>query len=152
MASTKREDGPYLNDEEIDEFLQDLDENSNGEIEYSEIEFKLDEVHSEIAPKAQPHNLHHKDRDSESRHEFLRGLMGSDKDKIPRDEFKEIVKTWKVPSMKPDKKAQEDHKDYMKRMSIWRRIRAYWEVRGPEMVFLVMVVSMQIAFGVWQCV
>lgn len=34
------EEGPYLNDEEVEEFLNDLDENGNGEIEYSEVEFK----------------------------------------------------------------------------------------------------------------
>lgn len=146
------QEGPYLNEEELEEFLNDLDENSNGEIEYSEVELKLDEVHEEIAPKAQPHNLHHKDRDSEARHKFLKSLMGSDKKTIPRAEFKEIVKSWKVPSMKPGKKAEEDHNDYMKRMSVWRRLRAYWEVRGPEVVFLAMVVSLQIAFGVWQFV
>lgn len=140
----------YLTDKEVEEFLDDLDENANGEIEYSEVELKLDEVHQEIAPKPQPHNLHHKDADDEARHRFLRSLMGSDKKTISRTEFKEIVKGWKVPSMTPSKKTEEDHKAYMKRMSIWRRTRAYWEVRGPEMVFLMLVLSLQIAMGGWQ--
>ena len=150
MTSTPP-DEQYLTDKEIEEFLDDLDENSNGEIEYSEVELKLDEVHKEIAPKALPHNLHHKDTDDEARHQFLRSLMGgSTKKTISRAEFREIVKGWKVPSMNPSKKAQEDHDDYMRRMSIFRRMRAYWEVRGPEMVFLGMVLSLQIAMGGWQ--
>ena len=146
------DEGQYLTDKEIEEFLDDLDNNNNGEIEYAEVEFKLDEVHDEIAPKAQPHNLHYKGNNDEQRHKFLRSLMKSDKERISRQDFKEIVKTWKVPSMHPDKKTEEDHKEYMKKMNIGRRIRSYWSVQGPQVVFLALVVSMQIAFGVWQCV
>ncbi|KAI4843497.1 hypothetical protein E4T44_06708 [Aureobasidium sp. EXF-8845] len=37
-------------------------------------------------------------------------------------------------------------------MSYARRLRAYWEVHGPEYGFLALVVSMQLAFGIWQLV
>ncbi|RAL67633.1 hypothetical protein DID88_008382 [Monilinia fructigena] len=77
----------FLSDEEINEFLDDLDSNSNGYIEYDEVEHKLDEVHRELAPEPEPHNLHHADRQEDERHSFLRSVIGSDKDKIPRDEF-----------------------------------------------------------------
>ena len=151
MASDTPQDEQYLTDKEIEEFLDDLDENSNGEIEYSEVELKLDEVHEEIAPKAQPHNLHYKDKDADARHQFLRSLMGdSNKKTISRADFKEIVKGWNVPSLNPSKKAQEDHDDYMRRMSIFRRMKAYWEVRGPEIVFLLVVLLLQIGMGGWQ--
>lgn len=109
-------------------------------------------MHKEIAPEPKPHNLHYKGRDDDARHAFLRSLMGSEKNKIPREEFKEIVRGWKVPSMHPDKKAEESHKDYMRKMNIGRRIRAYWNVRGPEMCFLALVVSLQIGMGTWQFV
>ena len=142
----------YLSEEEINEFLDDLDKNKNGFIEYDEVEHKLDEVHKEIAPDPKPHHLHHEDREDAQRHEFLRSVMGTDQNRIPRDDFARIVRKWKVPSMNPDKKAEEDHKAYMKSMPWGRRFRAYWSVEGPEVLFILLVLSMQIAFGTWQLV
>lgn len=52
--------------------------------------------------------------------------------------------------MNLDKKAEEDHKRCMKYMSWGRRFRAYWSVEGPEALFIMLVISMQIAFGTWQ--
>jgi dual oxidase len=53
----------YLSEKEIDEFLDDLDKNNNGCIEYNEVEHKLDEVHKEITPHPKPHQLHREDAD-----------------------------------------------------------------------------------------
>jgi dual oxidase len=49
----------YLTDDEIKRFAEELDKNINGYIDYWDLERQHDEVHKEIAPKAQPHNLHH---------------------------------------------------------------------------------------------
>ena len=40
----------------------------------------------------------------------------------------------------------------MKSLPIWRRLRVYWAVKGPQVGFLALVVSLQIAFGTWQLV
>ena len=77
-------DGRYLSEKVIDEFLKDLDKNDNGYIEYDEVEHKLDEVHKEIAPDSKPHHLHHEDREDEQRHQFLRSVMGTDKNRFPQ--------------------------------------------------------------------
>jgi dual oxidase len=137
----------YLSEKEIDEFLNDLDKNSNGYIEYDEVEHKLDEVHKEIAPDPKPHHLHHEDREDAQRRQFLRNAIGADKNRIHREDFASIVRGWKVPFMDPDKKAEEDHKSYMRSLSWGRRLRAYWSVEGPEVLFIMLVISMQIAFG-----
>jgi dual oxidase len=146
-------DCQYLTEKEIGQFLDDLDKNNNGFIEYDEIEHKLDEVHREIALEVKPHHIHYQDEDeAEQRYTFLWSVMGTDRNRIPRQEFVGIVKGWKIPSMDPDKKVEEDHKGYMRSMSWGRRLRAYWSVRGPEIMFITLVVSMQIAFGAWQLV
>jgi len=145
----------FLSEKEITAFINDLDKNNNGHIEYDEVEFKLDQVHKEIAPQAKPHNLHYKDESDaqkQRRHAFLRSVIGTDKNQIGRDDFANIVRGWKVPSMEPDKKAEDEHKEFMKEMGIGRKVRAWWSVRGPEVLFVGMVVGMQIAFGTWQCV
>ncbi|CZR53129.1 uncharacterized protein PAC_03007 [Phialocephala subalpina] len=78
-------------------------------IEYDEVENMLDDVHKEIAPDPKPHHLHHEDREDAARHQFLRSVMGTDKNRIARQDFANIVRGWKAPSMDPDKKAEEDH-------------------------------------------
>jgi dual oxidase len=142
----------YLTNEEIKKFTNDLDENNNGSIDYWELERKLDQVHKEIAPKAEPHHLHHEARPNDARHEFLRSLICTREDKIPRADFEKCIKKWNIPSMESDRKKAKDEDDYLKQMSIWRRIRAYWAVEGPQVMFLVLVVSLMLAFGVWQLV
>lgn len=98
----------YLTTDEIEEFLNDLDKDKNGNIDYYEVECKLDEVHKELAPKPLPHHLHHKNRDDKDRHEFLRSIVKTEKDSIPRAEFAESVKEWRIPSMKQDTQAAKD--------------------------------------------
>lgn len=142
----------YLTDEEIKNFIDDLDADNNGNIDYWELERKLDEVHREIAPKAQPHHLHHESRSNEARHEFLRSVIGTREDRIKRDDFAKCVKRWEIPSLEQDRKEAKDEDDYLKQMSIYRRARAYWAVKGPEIAFLALVASFMIAFGVWQLV
>ncbi|ETS74665.1 hypothetical protein PFICI_13149 [Pestalotiopsis fici W106-1] len=142
----------YLDDEEIASFAGELDKNRDGYIDYHEVEHRLDLVHDEIAPNPQPHHLHHNDKDDEARHQFLRSLMGSDEDRISRGEFASRVREWKIPSLKQDSEDEKRDDDLLKSMSIWRRIRAYWAVRGPDVLFVALVVSTQLAFGIWQLV
>lgn len=151
------DDVQYLTDQEIKEFLDDLDHNGDGIIDYSEVESKLDAVHKELVPDPKPHNLNHDaatnlDRDKDRRHGFLRSIIGSDKQRIPRDEFAARVKEWKIPSMKKEKDKEASQRQYVKSMKLWRRARAYWAVHGPEIAFLGLVVGMQLAFGIWQFV
>jgi dual oxidase len=142
----------YLTDEEIKKFLDDLDHDGNGTIDYWEVERMLDEVQKEIAPKAQPHHLHHASRGDEARHEFLRSVIGTREDRIKRDQFAKCVKSWEIPSLEQDRKEAKEEDDYLKQMSFYRRARAYWAVKGPEIAFMALVASFMIAFGVWQFV
>lgn len=142
----------YLSDKEIEEFLNDLDKNNDGYFEYSEVEHKLDQLHKEIASDPKPLHLHHEDREDVQRHQFLRSVIGTDRNRISRVEFAQTIKGWKVPSRDPEERAEEDHKEYMMSMAWGRRFRAYWRVKGPELLFVALVVSMQIAFGTWQLV
>jgi dual oxidase len=145
----------FLTDKEIEEFLDDLDHDNDGHINYEEVERKLDQEHANLVPKPSAHNViseDHSDDDS-TRHAFLRRMMGdSGVDRIPRDKFAKMVKEWKIPSLKQAKKEEEEDKSYIKKLPGWRRIRSYWAVHGPEIVFLGVVISMQLAFGIWQLV
>ncbi|KAF2756097.1 hypothetical protein EJ05DRAFT_90161 [Pseudovirgaria hyperparasitica] len=142
----------FLKDEEVDEFVKSLDKNSDGIIDYSELERKLDHIHDEIVPKPLSHHLNHGDRDEQDRHDFLRSIIGSDKNAIPVAEFKNIVRSWNVPSLEQDKEAAKEEDNYLKRMSWYRRFRVWWAVEGPEYLTLILVVSIQVGLGVWQMV
>ncbi|KAF2730249.1 hypothetical protein EJ04DRAFT_500821 [Polyplosphaeria fusca] len=142
----------YLTEDEIKRFIDDLDKDSNGNIDYSEVEYKLDQVYKELAPKAQPHHLHHANQKSEARHAFLRSVMGTQENTIPRAEFEGVVRSWQIPSLEQDRKEAKDEDAYLKQMSIWRKVRAYWAIKGPELAFLAIVISFQLAFGIWQLV
>jgi dual oxidase len=37
-------------------------------------------------------------------------------------------------------------------MPLWRRLRAFWSVRGPEVVFILLVTLITIAITVWKMV
>ncbi|KAH9885687.1 FAD-binding domain-containing protein [Xylariomycetidae sp. FL2044] len=152
----------YLDDGEIAAFLDDLDHDGDGLISYAEVEAKLDQVHDEIAPnRSAPHHFDFlprafSSRDATattSRHAFLRAVVGGAHEKrIPRDEFASRVREWRIPSMKQDAEEEQTQKEYLRSLGTWRRVRSYWAVHGPEILFLVLVVGSQIAFGVWQLV
>lgn len=153
----------HLTDEEIDQFIDDLDDNKDGYINYPEVERKLDETHKELVPKPGAHHIIGKrnndsngseNNDDRARHAFLRSMMdnNSDVERISRDDFAKLVRSWKIPSLKQAKKEEEDEKTYFKRLPSWRKIRAWWAVRGPDVCFIALVVGMQLAFGIWQLV
>lgn len=139
-----------LTDDEIKEFLDDLDHNKDGNISYQEIETKLDQVHKEIVPDALPHNLHHDTKEAAARHTFLRSLIGVDSGSIPRTEMEQRLKEWGIPSTKQEKEEEEAEAEYLRRFTLVRRFKSYWSVRGPEIMFIALVVSMMLAFGLWR--
>ncbi|CAH0021598.1 unnamed protein product [Clonostachys rhizophaga] len=133
----------YLSNDEIQQFIDDLDHNDDGFIDYKEIEQKFDQAHQELVPKPHAHHIikrGHDSHDRDARHVFLRSMMGSDADRISRQDFADIVRQWNIPSLMQAKKEEEDEKT------------AYWAVHGPEVAFLALVISIQVAFGVWQLV
>lgn len=140
-----------LTEQEIDDFVTALDRDRDGNISYLELEAKLDAVYKDLQPDARHYNLHHESRQLE-RHEFLRRLMGTEKDSIPAEDFKRLVASWEIPSLEEDKQAAKDEDDYLKHISWTRRLRALWEVEGPQYLFLSVVVALQIGLGVWQCI
>ena len=142
----------YLTDAEIDDFIDHLDHNRDGYIDYDEIERALDAVHDEIAPEAKPYNLHHDSKSDRARHAFLRAMIGSQASRLSRAEFKARVRRWKIPSMKQEQADDEEQKEYMRRLPRWRRFRSWWSVHGPKVLFIAFVVAMELAFGLWQMI
>lgn len=137
----------YLNQKEIDDFVSQLDKDNDGCISYGELEQKLDQIYKELQPEAKAHNLHHSSRKDTQRHEFLRSMLGTEKDKIPAEDFKKIVSSWKIPSMEQEKQTEKEEADYLNNISWPRKLRAIWEVNGPEYCFVAFVISAQIALG-----
>lgn len=107
------EDVKYLTDDEVNAFLDDLDHNGDGMIDYHEVQQKLDKVNDEIAPNPLPHHLH------QDRHAFLRSIINSDQDRLPRDQFAERVRSWKIPSMKQDQDQDVSQQEYMRKLGMW---------------------------------
>ncbi|PLB54910.1 hypothetical protein P170DRAFT_452488 [Aspergillus steynii IBT 23096] len=132
----------HLTADEINQFLDDLDTN----------EQKLDQVYKEIAPVPKRHHLHHDSKRDDARHAFLRHIIGSDQRRISRANMFQRVQEWQIPSLQTESKNDQDENSYVHSLSLWRRIRAYWSVHGPKILFLMLVVSMQLAFGIWQLV
>ncbi|KAJ0296444.1 hypothetical protein COL5a_009048 [Colletotrichum fioriniae] len=96
-VTNPKEGVTYLTEDEITSFLDDLDHNGDGYIDYAEVEAKLDAAHGELAPGGQvkPHHVisrhqkqsHHTSPEKANnqssspdenrlRHEFLRSIMG----------------------------------------------------------------------------
>lgn len=130
----------YLTQQEIDDFVKQLDKDNDGCISYSEVEQKLDQVYKELQPEPKAHNLHHESRKNTQRHEFLRSVLGTEKDKIPVENFKTIVEGWQIPSVQQEKQTEKEERDYLNGISWLRKLRALWEVEGPEYCFLAFVV------------
>ncbi|KAJ5818996.1 hypothetical protein N7474_004587 [Penicillium riverlandense] len=141
-----------LSQEEVDEFIAAIDTNHDGFIEYNEVESMLDKVHHEITAYPTPHHLYHDSRDDIDRHQFLRRIISTESDRISSAEFAHIVHRWRIPSLEPDKKDEEANKTFVNSMPLWRRLRAFWSVRGPEVMFVLFVTSITVAITVWKMV
>ncbi|KAK3200955.1 hypothetical protein GRF29_213g510364 [Pseudopithomyces chartarum] len=141
----------YLTDDEINRFIDDLDADNDSNIAYKELEQKLNEVGKQLAPKPKRHHIYH-DKEEQGKGEFLRTLIGTNESSIPRAKFAECVRSWEIPSLEQDRKEAQDEDEYVKSMSTWRKLRAYWAVEGPQIAFMALVVGFMLAFGIWQLV
>jgi hypothetical protein len=113
-------EGSRLSDKEINGFLDGIDRNNNGYIKLEEVQVKLNETHGEIAPEPKPHHLYHEGRVEAARHKFVRVMMETEQNRMPQKDFGQIIRTGKVPSLNPEKKAGDNPKAYMKSMP-WGR-------------------------------
>ncbi|KAI3392021.1 hypothetical protein diail_6348 [Diaporthe ilicicola] len=147
-----------LSESEINDFLDELDYNDDGFIDYTEVEQMLDAVYDELVQgKPQSHHILHRHNEhnttlDQDRDAFLRSIIGSDAERIPRSQFAVRLRQLRIPSMEQDSIAGASQRAYLGSMGRWRRLRSYWAVHGPELVFVCLVVSLQIAFGAWQCI
>ena len=166
-----------LSDKEIDDFISELDIDKDGNVSFVELEKRLEDVLKELAPEPQEHHLNHPNRRQRDRkthesatkdpekggeaphrehdglHAFLCNLMPHcDESDIPVDEFKNRVKQWNIPSQKQHsaEDEQEQAMDYKKRLTLLRKARALWSLRGPRILFACLVGAMILAFGLWQ--
>lgn len=165
-----------LSDAEIEEFFKDIDADGDGNVTFAELEAKLAEVHKELAPNPDAHDLHHPERrfigkrqsqyihdpekaltperdpEQDGLHAFLKALLPATKSSISREDFIAQVKTWNVPSQKQTSTEDEDGVDnaYAHRMTWYRKIRAYWSVQGPKIAFITFVFCLTLAFFLWQ--
>lgn len=150
-----------LTDEEVDQFFQDLDKDKDGFVVFDELEAKLHEVHKELAPEPKKHHiLHPARRDLEKNenhkgdglHAFLCQILPDCDAKLSKEDFAARVKKLRIPSQKQTDSAEQDSEDKDKehRIPTRRRIRAYWAVHGPAIIFMTVVVALQLGFGLWQ--
>ena len=140
-----------LNDQEIDEFLGEINPRHLDEyIKYSDLEQKLDEAYDEIFQQRGSRHVIEHDCNRYTRHAVLQRMLGPHEERIPRIKLVEIIRQWKIPSFQQLQKQEEKQKDYFSHRPCWPRMRAFWSVRGPEVLFVGLVIAMQVAFGVWQ--
>ncbi|OCF78789.1 hypothetical protein I204_00733 [Kwoniella mangroviensis CBS 8886] len=148
------DDVQLLTSEEIQSFLDELDHNNDGIIQYSEVESALDRVNDELTPTPKQHNINHPSKEEYARHAFLRELMGTTSNvnpsSISRNEFTDRIRQWKIPSMTQSRSNEEADLEYMSSIGWWRRIRSWWAVKGPEVMFLVMVSASIVGMMIWQ--
>jgi hypothetical protein len=165
-----------LTDKEIDQFISELDSNRDGFVSFNEVAEKLDAVLKQLIHVPQEHHLHYsnhqqhsKDEDENSsiergergrspthEHEgverFVRDLFPLQSSPIPNGELRDLIKSWNVPSRHQGgiegelKQAEEYHR----KLSFYRRLRAWWSLKGPTVVFGVFVGSLILSFGFWQ--
>lgn len=150
-----------LADDEIDAFFQDLDRDNDGFVVFEELEAKLHQVHEELAPEPKKHHIVHPSRrDLEKNeqhrgdglHAFLCQLLPDCESRIGKADFAARVKKLQIPSQKQTDSAEQDNEDKERehRLPTRRRIRAYWAVHGPKILFMAFVVALQLGFGLWQ--
>jgi len=150
-----------LSDSEIQAFWNDINANNDEKITFSELEDKPEEIYKELAPKPKKHNPNHPSRSAPSEetersdlHDFLSKLMPVHGESTEHDEFFAHFKSWNIPSQ--DQTASKTKKDvdealeYDKQLTFVRRCRAWWSVKGPEVLFLAFVAALILAFSLWQ--
>lgn len=159
-------DFTQLTDDEINAFFDDLDRDGDGYVTFDELVTKLHEVHDELAPTLQKHHLLHPERDDLEKNvdssgddmraleSFLNATMPGCNERIDRKEFVEHVRQLQVPSQNQTDSKNQDQEDQDRehRLPFRRRLRAYWAVHGPNILFTTFVVALQLGFGLWQMI
>lgn len=159
---------PTLTDKEITEFYSQIDKDKDGRVSLKELEERLNHVLEELSPKPAKWHLNHPDRknleqaasekdkrDRSDLHDFLFSLLPTDCrdgqcESISKEAFVEQVRSWHVPSMDPDGSDTKEAKEYDGKLSYFRRLRAWWSVKGPEVLFLTFVALLTIGMSLWQ--
>lgn len=160
---TAAEDFIPLTDEEVTSFFEDLDCDNDGYVTFDELKVKLLEVHKELAPEPQKHHILHPARRDLEKNESHRGdglyaflcqLLPECGSKISKDAFTKRMQALEVPSQKQSDSKEQDglHQDKETKLPMRRRIRAYWAVHGPTILFMTFVIALMLAFGIWQMV
>jgi predicted ferric reductase len=157
------EEYKVLSDDEIEALFQDLDKDNNGFLDFEELEKKLYEVHEELAPDLKKHHITHPSRrdleknESHNRkgdglHAFLCQLLPECDAKINKEDFTARVRRLRIPSQKQTDSDEQDKGDKEKEQELpmRRRVRAYWAVHGPTILFMTFVVALTLGFSLWQ--
>lgn len=154
-------DAPSLTDAEIRAFFDDIDTDHDAVITFAELEAKLHQVHKELAPEPQKHHLVHPERrDLENNtshggdglHAFLCSILPIHDTTLDLPTFTQHVKNWNVPSQTQSDSGAQDVATIAqgRRRPLRRRLRAYWAVRGPKILFISFVVACLAGIGAWQ--
>ena len=133
---------PYLDDDEINEFLDHIDEIKDSYIYLNDVKKKIAEVFDELGPQPAHHDGYSP---------LLKLIVGSE-ERISRQELIDTIRELKVPTFQRGNRAESLKFGYFERLPNWRKLRAYWIVHGPKVLFITLLVATQIGFGVWQLV
>jgi respiratory burst oxidase len=165
---TLQQEFTSLSEDEIDEFVSELNPNEQGNISLRCLERKLEEVLEGLDPEIREHYFHHvkhhinddleKERVAQRNQDnslqvFLHNLLllPHYADFIPKDDLKQQVRSWNVPSQKQNVAEEDDNVTrYSQNLTFGRRVRAYWSLNGPRVAFLTLVTASILSFGIWQ--
>lgn len=149
--------------DEIQQFWDEIDLEKDGTISFKSLEKKLQAVYDELVTDAKQHHLRRSSqtekhdpasaRTSDDLHDLLYSLMPDYEGRsITKDQFIRQVQGWNVPSQRQiARKNDRNHaREYEKKLSYTRRARAWWSVKGPEMLFVVFVFLLTLGMALWQ--
>lgn len=150
-----------LTDEEIDQFVSDLDLDHDGYVSVEEVTEKLKAVLKELAPEPQPHHLHYTTRwqveedattskslkagqgtlpsssEFEGIQRFVYDLFSLHSDPVPNDDLRELIRSWNIPSRHRGGLDGElrQAEEYRRKLSLSRKLRAWWSLKGSTVIF-----------------
>lgn len=139
---------------DIERLFDELDADRDGFVTRQDLEDKINDVLA--ATRSTPRELeksvavdNHNDYRSTT-DTLLRDLLPPHKDTLNRSEFYECAKWWPVqsPSINETRYQRSKHP----RLPLFRWIRSYYAVHGPNIFFIALVVAAQIGCGLWQMV
>ena len=132
-----------LTNPEINAFLDELDP-GNGSIPAEVIKAKLDAVCTELSERFDSAPTY-----SETRNAVLDLLTGSEL-LVPRLNVAGRLLESSIPSMEQEAQDTKNEQEYLRSIGRWRRLRSWWMIRGPEILFLILVLGLMAGVGAWQ--